>query len=211
MERILISLHALASCVNNTFLILFYSAGLIVIERAQEDLLMASLAKLCDANEDLLKSGVIHVVPPIFQSYGLKQTFSGPTVTLRVLDEDVSVRELIEGYPDGDGKVLLVDGGGRCECSLMGENLVMLARNKGWSGIVVHGCVREVYEINKCDIGVRALGSNPVKGRRRSTTAYGTVRCPSATLTSKMGIGCMRIVMELSSLKQSCVLEMPWL
>ncbi|KAK8939425.1 Regulator of ribonuclease-like protein 2 [Platanthera guangdongensis] len=113
---------------------------------------MASLAKLCDANEDLLKSGVIQVVPPIFQSYGLKQTFSGPTVTLRVLDEDVSVRELIEGYPDGDGKVLLVDGGGR---------------NKGWSGIVVHGCVREVYEINKCDIGVRALGSNPVKGKKK--------------------------------------------
>ncbi|KAK8939495.1 Regulator of ribonuclease-like protein 3 [Platanthera guangdongensis] len=127
---------------------------------------MASLAKLCDANVELLKSGVVHVVPPIFQSYGLKQTFSGRTVTLRVLDEDVSVRELIEGYPDGDGKVLLVDGGGRRECSLMGENLVMLARNKGWSGIVVRGCVREVYEINKCDIGVRALGSNPVKGKK---------------------------------------------
>ncbi|KAK8939387.1 Regulator of ribonuclease-like protein 2 [Platanthera guangdongensis] len=128
---------------------------------------MASLAELCDANEDLLKSGIVRVLPPIFRSYGLTQAFSGPIVTLRVYEDNVLVRELIEECRDGDGRVLLVDGGGSTSCSLMGGNLVMLARNKGWSGIVVNGCVRDVDEINKYDIGIRALGSHPMKAKKK--------------------------------------------
>ncbi|EMS62724.1 hypothetical protein TRIUR3_10621 [Triticum urartu] len=43
----------------------------------------------------------------------------------------------------------------------------MLAQNNGWAGIVINGCVRDVDEINECDVGVRALGSHPMKSDKR--------------------------------------------
>ncbi|KAF2614567.1 hypothetical protein F2Q70_00007938, partial [Brassica cretica] len=39
--------------------------------------------------------------------------------------------------------------------------------NNGWVGIVVNGCVRDVDEINDCDVGVKALGSNPLKSSKK--------------------------------------------
>ncbi|KAF6146401.1 hypothetical protein GIB67_032603 [Kingdonia uniflora] len=50
-----------------------------------------------------------------------------------------------------------------CPCS----NPVQQAQNNGWSGIVVNGCIRDVDEINGCDIGVRALASRPMKAYKK--------------------------------------------
>ncbi|KAL7217641.1 hypothetical protein ACSBR2_010979 [Camellia fascicularis] len=36
-----------------------------------------------------------------------------------------------------------------------------------WAGIVINGCVRDVDEINSCDIGVRALASHPQKSNKK--------------------------------------------
>uniref|UniRef100_N1QV84 Regulator of ribonuclease-like protein 2 n=1 Tax=Aegilops tauschii TaxID=37682 RepID=N1QV84_AEGTA len=41
------------------------------------------------------------------------------------------------------------------------------AQNNGWAGIVVNGCIRDVDEINGCDIGVRALASHPMKANKK--------------------------------------------
>jgi RraA family protein len=41
------------------------------------------------------------------------------------------------------------------------------AQNNGWAGIIVNGCIRDVDEINGCDIGVRALGSHPMKANKK--------------------------------------------
>ncbi|XP_073017395.1 putative 4-hydroxy-4-methyl-2-oxoglutarate aldolase 3 [Primulina eburnea] len=128
---------------------------------------MASLATtdFCDANEPLLESGHIRILPPIFQMYGKRRAFSGPVATLKVFEDNVLVREFLESK--GHGRVLVVDGGGSMNCALVGGNLGQLAQNNGWAGIVVNGCIRDVDEINGCDTGVRALASHPKKSKKR--------------------------------------------
>ncbi|KAF3968642.1 hypothetical protein CMV_007502 [Castanea mollissima] len=59
------------------------------------------------------------------------------------------------------------DGGGSLRCAILGGNPVVQAQNNGWAGIVVNGCVRDVDEINGCDIGVRALASHPMKANKK--------------------------------------------
>lgn len=38
-----------------------------------------------------------------------------------------------------------------------------VAEQNGWAGIVVHGCIRDVEEINLCNVGVRALAPMPAQ------------------------------------------------
>ncbi|XP_061370097.1 putative 4-hydroxy-4-methyl-2-oxoglutarate aldolase 3 isoform X2 [Gastrolobium bilobum] len=97
--------------------------------------------------------------------YGQSRAFSGPIVTLKVFEDNVLVRELLE--TKGEGRVLVIDGGGSMRCALVGGNLVQLAQSMGWAGIVVNGCIRDVDEINGCDIGVRALASHPLKSNKK--------------------------------------------
>eukprot|EP00262_Sarcandra_glabra_P014709 TRINITY_DN4358_c0_g1_i1.p1 TRINITY_DN4358_c0_g1~~TRINITY_DN4358_c0_g1_i1.p1 ORF type:complete len:167 (-),score=32.01 TRINITY_DN4358_c0_g1_i1:45-545(-) len=122
-------------------------------------------AEACDANAALLMSGELRVLQPIFNIYGQCRAFSGPIVTLKVFEDNVLVRELLETR--GEGRVLVIDGGGSMRCAIVGGNLGQLALSMGWAGIVVNGCIRDVDEINVCDIGVRALASHPQKSNKK--------------------------------------------
>ncbi|OVA13116.1 Ribonuclease E inhibitor RraA/Dimethylmenaquinone methyltransferase [Macleaya cordata] len=128
---------------------------------------MAALAtaEVCDSNAALLMSGELRVLQPIFHIYGQCRAFSGPIVTLKVFEDNVLVRELLETR--GEGRVLVIDGGGSMRCAIVGGNLAQLAQNMGWAGIVVNGCIRDVDEINGCDIGVRALACHPLKSNKK--------------------------------------------
>ncbi|KAI3458155.1 hypothetical protein Pfo_014818 [Paulownia fortunei] len=108
---------------------------------------LVTTAEVCDANPQLIVSGELRALHPSFQIYGRRQVFSGPVVTLKVFEDNVLVREFLE--EKGNGRVLVVDG------------------NNGWAGIIVNGCIRDVDEINGCDIGVRALASHPVKANKK--------------------------------------------
>ncbi|KAF2283100.1 hypothetical protein GH714_043423 [Hevea brasiliensis] len=121
--------------------------------------------KVCDANPQLIVSGELRALQPIFQIYGRRQVFSGPVVTLKVFEDNVLIREFLE--EKGNGRVLVVDGGGSLRCAILGGNPVVQAQNNGWAGIVVNGCIRDVDEINGCDIGVRALASHPMKANKK--------------------------------------------
>ncbi|WCJ32511.1 Ribonuclease E inhibitor RraA/Dimethylmenaquinone methyltransferase [Euphorbia peplus] len=122
-------------------------------------------AEACDANAALLTSGDLRALQPVFKIYGQRRMFSGPVVTLKVFEDNVLVRELLESK--GQGRVLVIDGGASMRCALVGGNLGQLAQNMGWNGIVVNGCIRDVDEINECDIGVRALASHPMKSNKK--------------------------------------------
>ncbi|CAI0540831.1 unnamed protein product [Linum tenue] len=122
-------------------------------------------AELCDTNAPLLASGDLRVLDPVFTIYGQARIFSGPIVTLKVFEDNVLVREVLD--TKGEGRVLVVDGGGSMRCPLMGGNICRRAHDNGWAGVVVNGCVRDVDEINGCGIGVRALGSHPIKPNKR--------------------------------------------
>ncbi|KAJ8485593.1 hypothetical protein OPV22_018078 [Ensete ventricosum] len=127
--------------------------------------LQLATAEVCDANPHLILSGELRALQPIFQIYGRRQVFSGPVVTLKVFEDNVLVREFLEER--GNGRVLVVDGGASMRCAILGGNPVQQAQNNGWAGIIVNGCIRDVDEINGCDIGVRALAPHPMKANKK--------------------------------------------
>ena len=115
---------------------------------------------LCDAHADELQ-----IAEPIFTDFGGLDAFFGPIRTLKVFEDNSLVRSELETA--GEGRVLVVDGGGSKRCALLGGNLAKLAEDNGWAGVVVYGCVRDVNEIEDCDIGVKALAAHPLKSRKQ--------------------------------------------
>jgi regulator of ribonuclease activity A len=113
---------------------------------------------LCDANPD------IQVCDPVFQVFGGNVRFSGPIATLKVFEDNTLVKQAVE--TPGEGRVLVVDGGGSKRCGLVGGNLAVSAAANGWVGIVVYGCIRDVDELAEQPLGVRALAAFPRKSER---------------------------------------------
>jgi regulator of ribonuclease activity A len=124
-----------------------------------------STCDICDSSEDRLVSGELSVFPPIFMRFGQSTQFCGPATTLKVFEDNGMVRSTLETA--GNGHVLVIDGGGSFRCALVGGNLAKLAETNGWAGIVVHGCIRDVEEINLCNIGVRALATMPLRSIKK--------------------------------------------
>ncbi|MGW8247633.1 MAG: ribonuclease E activity regulator RraA [Acidiferrobacterales bacterium] len=105
------------------------------------------------------------VAAPIFSDYGGRKVFSGQIATVKCLEDNSLVRQVIEEA--GEGRVLVVDGGGSTNCALLGDMLAALAHRNGWAGIVVNGCIRDSAEIDNIDIGVKALATHPRKSRKQ--------------------------------------------
>ena len=133
---------------------------------------------LCDAY-DGNADAELSVVEPMFNAFGGRSAFSGRIATLKLFEDNSLVREAL-GEP-GQGKVLVVDGGGSLRCALVGDQLGELAVKNGWEGIVVYGSIRDSAVIDGQDIGVRALDTHPRKsvkkgaGDRDLTVTFGGV------------------------------------
>jgi regulator of ribonuclease activity A len=117
-------------------------------------------ADLCDANE-----GKIRVVTPMFRNFGGRTAFGGRIATLKVFEDNTLVRTALE--ESGKGQVLVIDGGGSNRCALVGDQLALLGTKNGWAGIVVYGCIRDSKPIGAMDIGLAALGTNPLKSIKK--------------------------------------------
>ena len=98
-------------------------------------------ADLCDAHDNLLNDGRLRVVEPMFSSFGGRDAFYGPISTLRLFEDNGLVRQALES--PGNGRVLVIDGGGSLRCALVGDQLAALGVKHGWAGIVVYGCIRD--------------------------------------------------------------------
>jgi len=114
-------------------------------------------ADLCDA----AAPGTLRVAAPIFRSYGGKSAFHGQITTLKLFEDNGLVRQVL-GTP-GNGRVLVIDGGGSLRSALLGDQLAALAVNNGWAGVVVWGCIRDSAAISGMDLGVLALATHPQK------------------------------------------------
>ncbi|PKO33247.1 MAG: ribonuclease activity regulator protein RraA [Betaproteobacteria bacterium HGW-Betaproteobacteria-7] len=119
---------------------------------------------LCDEFESELGQS-LRVVAPMFQRYGGRSSFCGEIVTLKIFEDNSLVREAFG--EKGQGKVLVIDGGGSLRCALVGDQLAILAAKNGWEGVVVYGCIRDSADINGIDIGVRALNTHPQKSIKK--------------------------------------------
>lgn len=119
-------------------------------------------ADLCDTHEDK-----VSVVAPMFRSFGGRPAFGGPISTLKLFEDNSLVRKALES--SGQGRVLVIDGGGSMRCALVGDQLAELGVKNGWAGIVAYGCIRDSKAIGQMDIGVFALGTHPKKTVKRNS------------------------------------------
>jgi regulator of ribonuclease activity A len=115
---------------------------------------------LCDEYPDL-----VQVVDPIFRNFGAIDAFGGEIVTVKCHEDNSVVKEQV-GLP-GQGRVMVVDGGGSKRNALLGDMLAEKAVENGWAGLVIYGCIRDVDVIAQTPLGVQALGCNPRKTDKR--------------------------------------------
>ncbi len=118
------------------------------------------VADLCDEFID-----EIQIAEPIFRSFGGREAFGGEVAVVKVFEDNVLVKERLKSE-DGRGRVLVVDGGGSKGCALMGDRVATLARDNGWAGLIIYGCIRDSVEVAEIPIGVWALDTRPNKSNK---------------------------------------------
>lgn len=93
------------------------------------------------------------------RQFGGAASFEGPIATVRCFEDNVVLRQLV-GEP-GDGRVLVVDGGGSLRVALVGDTIASLALGNGWAGLVLNACVRDSAALRTLELGIKALGTQP--------------------------------------------------
>lgn len=120
-----------------------------------------STCDLCDQFPDRVR-----VLAPIFRHYGGRSKFAGPIVTIKCFEDNVFIREA--AVEEGRGRVMVIDGGGSLRSALVGDGIAEWARDHGWAGMIIFGCVRDTVALAKVDLGLMAISVNPVTpGKRR--------------------------------------------
>jgi len=122
---------------------------------------------LCDACDEALACAL-----PL-RGYGRRSAFAGAIRTIRCRDDIALMREAVN--QPGEGRVLVIDGGGSLARALFGDVMAAVASRNGWAGVVINGVIRDALEIDAMDIGVKALGTVPRRGER---TGAGEVDVP---------------------------------
>ena len=118
-------------------------------------------SELCD-----LYAEQVDVVEPIFSSFGGVSNFYGKVTTVKCFESNGLIAEVLE--ENGEGRVLVIDGGGAVRRGLIDVELAQLAVDNGWEGIVVYGAVRQIQQLENLDIGIHALAPIPVSADESS-------------------------------------------
>lgn len=112
-------------------------------------------------------------------NYGAITQFSGQAVTIKCHEDNSLVKDLVA--TPGEGRVIVVDGGGSRRRALLGDMLAEKAGLNGWAGLVIYGVIRDVDQIGATALGVQALGVVPLKtdklgvGQRDVAVSFGGV------------------------------------
>ena len=115
---------------------------------------------LCDRFE-----AEVRVLELALRDYGGRAAFCGRVSTVKALEDNSLVRAAVA--EPGDGRVLVIDGGGSLRRAMLGDMLARQAVANGWSGVLVHGAIRDSQAIAVLDLGVKALGTCPRKTDKR--------------------------------------------
>ena len=118
-------------------------------------------SELCD-----LYAEQVDVVEPIFSSFGGVSNFYGKVTTVKCFESNGVIAEVLQ--ENGEGRVLVVDGGGAVRRGLIDAELAQLAVDNGWEGIIVYGAVRQIQQLENLDIGIHALAPIPVSADESS-------------------------------------------
>lgn len=112
-------------------------------------------SELCNIYADL-----VDVLEPIFSNYGGRSSFGGQVVTIKCFENNGLIAKILA--EDGQGKVLVIDGGGSTRRALIDLDIAELAMKNGWEGIICYGSVRDVDAIEELDLGIQGIVSIPV-------------------------------------------------
>lgn len=118
-----------------------------------------STADLYDEHGDALQSCSLQL-----RHVGGRTQFTGVVTTIRCHRDNALVKSTLNS--PGEGRVLVVDGGGSLESALVGDLIAGAAVENGWAGVVVNGAVRDSVAIGGLPIGLLALGTNPRKSAK---------------------------------------------
>lgn len=88
-------------------------------------------SELCDIYADQ-----VDVVEPIFSSFGGVSNFYGKVTTVKCFENNGLIAEILE--ENGNGRVLVVDGGGAVRRALIDAELAQLAADNDWAGIIAN-------------------------------------------------------------------------
>lgn len=116
---------------------------------------------LCDAYPER-----VQVLEPIMRNFGGRRAFGGEISTVKCFEDNSLAKQRL-GEP-GEGRVLVIDGGGSLHRALIGGDVATMAADNGWTGVIVYGCIRDVDELAEIDLGVWALGAVPMKTKKRN-------------------------------------------
>lgn len=119
-----------------------------------------STCDLCDRFEDRVR-----VLGLPLRDYGGRIAFAGRVSTVKALEDNSLVREAVA--EPGEGRVLVIDGGGSLRRAMLGDMLAEKAVANGWNGVLVHGAIRDSVALARLDLGVKALGTCPLKTDKR--------------------------------------------
>ncbi|MBF2754278.1 MAG: ribonuclease E activity regulator RraA [Gammaproteobacteria bacterium AqS3] len=110
---------------------------------------------LCDAFPG------VQVLAPEFIHFGAVDTFWGPIDTVRCLEDNSKVKQVLN--TPGEGRVLVVDGGASMHVALLGDQIAEAAVANRWSGVLINGCVRDCIRLSELPLGVLGLNTHPRK------------------------------------------------
>ena len=122
-------------------------------------------ADICDKYED------IQICDGVFNSYGKKSKFHGRIRTVNAVEDNSYVKKLIDERVNGD--IMVIDGKGSKKCALLGDNLAKKASDNGWSGFIINGYIRDSEIISSINIGIKALGTMPLKSEKKDVGEFG--------------------------------------
>jgi len=102
-----------------------------------------------------------------FRQFGGHPEFAGRISTIRCFQDNALLKSVLS--EDGDGRVLVIDGGASVHTALVGDVIAELGRSNGWSGLIINGAVRDAATLRTLGIGIKALGTNPRKSAKTGT------------------------------------------
>jgi regulator of ribonuclease activity A len=120
---------------------------------------------ICDLADDY--GTRIRVLQPLFREYGAITSFHGPVTTIRCREDNALLKATLS--TPGEGRVMVVDGGGSLERALFGDNLGSILIKHGWAGVLINGAVRDVEFLKSMPLAVRALAICPTPPRKEGT------------------------------------------
>ena len=118
-----------------------------------ESIAFRPTSDVCDDHDDA------QIVTERFVSLGGVPHAAGPASTVKAHEDNSKVKEAVA--EPGEGRVLVVDGGGSMRRSMVGGNVAAEAAANGWAAIIVYGAVRDTVEPRDTAIAMFALGTVP--------------------------------------------------